>query len=154
MDRPDSSCFLLRVYALLFTTHNHIVLSREIYQGQELVKFPGGGVEYGEGLREALSREIREELAFETDPLAWKHFYTTDFFQPSAFHERRQVISVYYRWPELLDHQWWANRLKEMTSIPNRKEEFFLLCSTELTPEVLSLPIDRHVALLLRECPR
>ena len=35
-----------------------------------LWEFPGGKVEPGEGLREALAREIAEELALELDPAA------------------------------------------------------------------------------------
>lgn len=151
MPQPVGGCFLLRVYAFLFTDNNHVILSREIYQGRELIKFPGGGVEYGEGLREALSREIREELSLETAPEKWEHFYTTDFFQPSAFHKRSQVISVYYRWPEYLNHNFWEKALATLTSGLARKEMFFLVPLSSLAPDILSLPIDRYVAGLLQK---
>jgi ADP-ribose pyrophosphatase YjhB (NUDIX family) len=151
MALPISGCFLLRVYALLFTDKNHIILSQETYQGKELIKFPGGGVEYGEGLREALSREIREELNLETAPEKWEHFYTTDFFQPSAFHERSQIISVYYMWPEKLNHPMWEKVPDSLASGSARKERFFLLPFPHLTPDILTLPIDRYVVGLLQK---
>lgn len=86
--------FTIRVYGLL--VHNgHILVSDELIKGQHITKFPGGGLEFGEGLKDCLIREIREEIGVEAlDPV---HFYTTDFFQQSAFHSTpMQVVSVYY----------------------------------------------------------
>lgn len=84
----------LRVYGLLI--HNgHILVSDELIKGQRITKFPGGGLEFGEGLKDCLIREIREEIGVVAlDPV---HFYTTDFFQQSTFHTApMQVVSVYY----------------------------------------------------------
>lgn len=86
--------FTIRVYGLL--VHNgHILVSDELIKAQRITKFPGGGLEFGEGLKDCLIREIREEIGVEAlDPV---HFYTTDFFQQSAFHSTpMQVVSVYY----------------------------------------------------------
>ena len=83
----------LRVYGLLI--HNgRILVSDELIKGQRITKFPGGGLEFGEGLKDCLIREIREEIGVEAfDPVL---FYTTDFFQQSAFHSTpMQVVSVY-----------------------------------------------------------
>ena len=84
----------LRVYGLLI--HNgHILVSDELIKGQRITKFPGGGLEFGEGLKDCLVREIREEIDVQAVDL--EHFYTTDFFQQSAFHSTpMQVVSVYY----------------------------------------------------------
>ena len=86
--------FTIRVYGLLI--HNGCVLvADELIKGQRITKFPGGGLEFGEGLKECLIREIREEIGIEAFDLL--HFYTTDFFQQSAFHgDPMQVVSVYY----------------------------------------------------------
>jgi len=84
----------LRVYGLLI--HNgHILVSDELIKGKQITKFPGGGLEHGEGLKDCLIREIREEIGIEAlEPV---HFYTTDFFQQSTFHTTpMQVVSVYY----------------------------------------------------------
>ena len=85
--------FNIRVYAILIQD-GKLLLSTEQYLGKTLVKFPGGGVEYGEGIREALNREFREEVdrAVEIGEL----FYVTDYFIQSAFIESDQIISFYY----------------------------------------------------------
>lgn len=145
MDCPEGR-FLLRVYALLFTRDHHLLLSSELYQGLDLVKFPGGGVHFGEGLRRALSRELKEELDFDTDEQQWEHYYTTDFFQISAFHPGHQVISVYYKWPRLLHREAWEQHLSRINARPGCKERFFFIPLTRLSPDQMTLPIDRHVA--------
>ena len=85
----------LRVYGLL-VHDGHVLVADELIRGQRITKFPGGGLEYGEGLKDCLVREVREELGVEAFDV--EHFYTTDFFQQSAFHSTpMQVVSVYYR---------------------------------------------------------
>jgi len=86
--------FNLRVYALIINSDREILLADEEYDGRKFSKFPGGGVEYGEGILEALQREAKEELGQELADV--KHFYTTDFFQQSEFNKEDQIISFYY----------------------------------------------------------
>ncbi|HMQ76376.1 MAG TPA: NUDIX domain-containing protein [Flavobacteriales bacterium] len=86
--------FTLRVYGLL-VHDGHVLVADELIRGQRITKFPGGGLEYGEGLKECLVREIREELG--VDAFDLEHVYTTDFFQQSVFNSTpMQVVSVYY----------------------------------------------------------
>ena len=85
--------FNVRVYGLLINEANQILLSDEEEYGVRFSKFPGGGLEYGEGLIEALKREFIEECDLLVD--ITEHFYTTDFFVKSAFNDS-QIISVYY----------------------------------------------------------
>jgi ADP-ribose pyrophosphatase YjhB (NUDIX family) len=88
------SRLVLRVYGLLIH-EGRILLADEIIRGRRITKFPGGGLEYGEGTKDCLIREIREELGVEA--LDLEHFYTTDFFQRSVFHDDDvQVVSVHY----------------------------------------------------------
>lgn len=136
--------FTIRVYGLLF--HNgHVLVSDEIIKGQRITKFPGGGLEYGEGLKECLIREIREEIGVEATDL--EHFYTTDFFQQSAFHTTpMQVVSVYYTFA-----------VADLSAIPvvaepfngsesgQRSELFRWLPLEGAKAEDISLPIDRVV---------
>jgi 8-oxo-dGTP diphosphatase len=85
--------FNVRVYGLLIE-NNAILVSDEFIKGNKITKFVGGGLEYGEGLREALVREFKEEIDLEVE--VTHHFYTTDFFVSSAFDPNSQVISIYY----------------------------------------------------------
>ena len=71
-----------------------VLLSDEFINGREITKFPGGGLEFGEGTRECLMREFREELKMNVE--VCDHFYTTDFYVVSSFNSNAQVISIYY----------------------------------------------------------
>src|ERR1700743_3993921 len=85
--------FNVRVYGLLINDRNEILISDEQEYGMRFVKFPGGGLEHGEGLLDGLKREFMEECNAEV--AVTEHFYTTDFFVKSAFNDS-QIISVYY----------------------------------------------------------
>ncbi len=87
------SYFNVRVYGLLINQDNEVLVSDEQEYGFRFSKFPGGGLELGEGLIDGLKREFVEECNAEIDVTA--HFYTTDFFEKSSFNDS-QVISVYY----------------------------------------------------------
>lgn len=86
--------FNVRVYGLLTTVDNEILISDERAQEVSFTKFPGGGLEYGEGLIEALKREFIEECQLDIEVV--KHIYTTDFYEKSSFNES-QIISIYYQ---------------------------------------------------------
>lgn len=86
--------FNVRVYGLLLNEKQEILVSDEQEYGKRFSKFPGGGLEYGEGLKDGLKREFREECAVEIEVL--DHIYTTDFYEPSYFNNS-QIISIYYR---------------------------------------------------------
>lgn len=85
--------FNVRVYGLLINDEQEILISDEQEYGIQFTKFPGGGLEYGEGLIEGLKREFVEECNVEVEVVS--HFYTTDFFVKSAFNDS-QIISIYY----------------------------------------------------------
>ncbi|KRT13783.1 NUDIX hydrolase [Pedobacter ginsenosidimutans] len=87
------SYFNVRVYGLLINQNNEVLISDEEEYGFRFSKFPGGGLELGEGLIDGLKREFVEECDAEIEVLS--HFYTTDFFEKSSFNDS-QVISVYY----------------------------------------------------------
>ena len=85
--------FNVRVYGLLINERGQVLLSDEEENGFRFSKFPGGGLEFGEGLINALEREFVEECNTQVEII--EHFYTTDFFIKSVFNDS-QIISVYY----------------------------------------------------------
>lgn len=86
--------FSIRVYGILIDEQRRVLVSDEFIRGNYFTKFPGGGLEFGEGTRDCLKREFMEETGMEVTVGA--HIYTTDFFQISAFNNRDQIISIYY----------------------------------------------------------
>lgn len=85
--------FNVRVYGLLINADNEVLISDEQEYGMRFTKFPGGGLEFGEGTIQGLKREFIEECNAEIEVIG--HFYTTDFFVKSAFNNS-QIVSVYY----------------------------------------------------------
>ena len=87
--------FNIRVYGILITEENKVLVSDEFIKGHYYTKFPGGGLEFGEGTRDCLAREFMEEMNLKVH--VGEHLYTTDFFQMSAFDPEHQIVSIYYR---------------------------------------------------------
>lgn len=85
--------FNVRVYGILRNENNEILITDERTQSVSFTKFPGGGLEYGEGLIDALKREFIEECDLKIEVV--RHIYTTDFYEKSSFNNS-QIISIYY----------------------------------------------------------
>ena len=86
--------FNLRVYGILINELNEVLISDEYEFGTFFTKFPGGGVEYGEGISDALKREFKEELNAEI--ISSQLLYFNEYFQESVFHKNVQVTCFYY----------------------------------------------------------
>jgi 8-oxo-dGTP diphosphatase len=86
--------FNLRVYGILINNKQEVLLSSELRFGKAMIKFPGGGLEFGEGQKECLIREFQEECSIDVE--VGDLFYVNDFFQVSAFSPDQQLISFYY----------------------------------------------------------
>lgn len=85
----------VRVYGFLENAQGQVLVSAERFRGQPLVKYPGGGVEWGEGIREALVREFQEEL--QLDVVVEDLVFFNEFPVISAFDPEVQVFSFFYR---------------------------------------------------------
>lgn len=83
----------VRVYACAIKDKKILALYEE-YAGQPLLKLPGGGLEFGEGLTDCLHREFAEELNVEIKII--EHFYTQENFLASRFRENEQLLTIYY----------------------------------------------------------
>ena len=82
------------MYGLIINSNNEILISDEFQLNMRMTKFPGGGMEFGEGTIDCLKREAIEEFGQEIKVL--DHFYTTDYFQPTEFYSKGQLVSIYY----------------------------------------------------------
>jgi 8-oxo-dGTP pyrophosphatase MutT (NUDIX family) len=78
----------------MINEQKQVLVSDEYIRGGYYTKFPGGGLEFGEGTLECIIREWQEELSQQVEVI--EHIYTTDFFQISAFDGTTQIISIYY----------------------------------------------------------
>jgi 8-oxo-dGTP diphosphatase len=141
-----SGPFTIRVYALL-KHRDKVLLVHERIGDFSFTKFPGGGMQYGEGTIDCLKREMMEETGLIITEAT--HYYTTDFFQPSAFHTEQQIVSVYY-----LVQAEFADKLREdehVLKTGDRDEilRFEWVMLTDLNPDMLTFPIDKHVCRLL-----
>lgn len=85
--------FNIRVYAAAVKDKKVLVLHEE-YAGEQLMKLPGGGLEFGEGLQDCLHREFEEELNVKINILG--HLYTQEEFLVSRFRSNEQLLTVYY----------------------------------------------------------
>jgi ADP-ribose pyrophosphatase YjhB (NUDIX family) len=141
--------FTIRVYGILLTQEKQVVVSDEFIRGGYYTKFPGGGLEFGEGTRDCLKREFLEETGLEISVL--EHIYTTDFFQISAFNPSHQIISIYYKVtcsePILLDTKStpFDFRADQLVDTQKDAEIFRWVPYHQLHPSVFSLPIDKIV---------
>ncbi len=141
--------FNVRVYGLMINEQNQILLSDEEEYGFRFSKFPGGGLEFGEGLIDALKREFVEECNAEIEVL--EHFYTTDFFIQSVFNDS-QIISVYYIVKPLAELNL---NCKESAFDFDAKEDimqaFRWKSLSELNMDDVTFPTDQRVIELIKE---
>jgi 8-oxo-dGTP diphosphatase len=141
--------FNIRVYGILMDNKNRVLVSDEYIRGNYFTKLPGGGLEFGEGTRDCLKREFKEETNL--DVTVGEHIYTTDFFQISAFNNVDQIISIYYyvhaSSPINLETKTTLFDFKpEQVSDPKGEAEVFRWIEwDDLSEETVSLPIDKVV---------
>jgi 8-oxo-dGTP diphosphatase len=141
--------FNVRVYGILIDNAGQVLISDEKEYGIQFTKFPGGGLEAGEGLIDGLKREFMEECNLNIEVLS--HFYTTDFYVKSAFNNS-QVISIYY-----LIKNIGAINLEITTKVFDFEGEgdtlqaFRWVKLSDLSKEDFVFPTDKRVAELLIE---
>ena len=147
--------FTIRVYGILVDKNNRVLVSDEYIRGDYFTKFPGGGLEFGEGTRDCLKREFMEETGLNIT--VGEHIYTTDIFQISAFNSCHQIVSIYY-----------YVHTKELTNLPTKTKRFDFaphqtadpqgraeICRwidwNDLTLECMDLPLDKIVVGMLKK---
>jgi 8-oxo-dGTP diphosphatase len=149
--------FTIRVYGVLLGMDKQVLVSDEYIRGGYYTKFPGGGLEFGEGTRECLKREFKEEMDLNVS--IENHLYTTDFFQISAFNPSQQIISIYY-FVKALEAIKIPLRTKPFDFDENQLDTYKATGETEtfrfinwndFSSDIVTLPIDKVVASLLKD---
>ena len=148
--------FSIRVYGILINEQQQVLVSDEYIRGDYFTKFPGGGLELGEGTRDCLMREFMEEIGLRVEVL--DHIYTTDYFQVSGFNKTHQILAIYYYVKALepinaplrtkpfdFDEAQLAVYEKEQQT-----ETIRFIDWEQFTPEAVTLPIDKIVVEKLR----
>ena len=148
--------FNIRVYGILINDKKQVLVSDEFIRGSYYSKFPGGGLELGEGTRDCLKREFKEEMNLNVE--VGEHIYTTDFFQVSAFNPSHQIISIYY-FVKALEEIEVPLRLKEFDfdedqlktyEKENEIETFRFIDWDSFSADSVTLPIDKIVAEIVK----
>jgi 8-oxo-dGTP pyrophosphatase MutT (NUDIX family) len=142
--------FNLRVYGIVINDQGEVLLSHERRNKVEFIKFPGGGVELGEGILDALKREFIEELGVHIDSA--RLFYLNEFYQASVFKTEDQIISFYYLVTLKLNEIIVGVINKPVGSMDSSDfERVEWLALTDLTPDQMTFPIDKVVVTELKE---
>ncbi len=147
--------FTIRVYGILLDSNKRLLVSDEFIRGSYFTKLPGGGLEFGEGTRDCLKREFKEETGLDVE--IGDHIYTTDFFQMSAFNHRDQIVSIYYyataTEPVLLE-----TKTKRFDFAPHQiadntieSEVFRWVEWDDLNEDCMDLPIDKVVIGMIKQ---
>ena len=126
--------FNIRIYALLIHK-DKLLLLKEPFAGKKVTKFPGGGLEFGEGTIDCLKREFKEELNLEVEVTS--HFYTSENFIPHSLREDQQLFFVYYK-VKALD-------IENLNIIDKDIEEVIWKPLSELKETDMSLATDKIV---------
>jgi ADP-ribose pyrophosphatase YjhB (NUDIX family) len=144
------AAFTIRVYGLIINSAREILVSDEFQLNMKMTKFPGGGLNFGEGTVDCLKREILEECNQEIESI--QHFYTTDFYQKALFWDNHQLISIYYLAKLKLPVMFKASEKPyDFSDLLNGNQSFRWVEIEKINPDEFTFPIDKHVALLLKE---
>ncbi len=148
--------FNLRVYGVLINNERQVLVADEFIRGGYYTKFPGGGLEFGEGTRDCLRREFLEEMDLKVQ--VGEHVYTTDYFQLSAFNPDHQIVSIYYlahplepiRAPLRTKPFDFDEQQLKVYEATNETETFRFINWDDFSPESVTLPIDKIVAEIVK----
>ena len=148
MAKPNK--FNIRVYGLLFNEQGDLLVSDEERFGNKFTKFPGGGLEFGESIISCLIREYNEELKQKIEVA--EHFYTTDFFQKSAFDSNDQLISIYYIVKPVGEINFKVSDSSfDFESSEKERQSFRFIPIKNLSENHFTFPIDKHVCSLIMD---
>jgi len=147
----------IRVYGILINEERQVLVSDEYIRGNYFTKFPGGGLEVGEGTKDCLAREFIEEMNLKV--AVGEHIYTTDIYQQSAFNAAHQILSIYYfakaieeiKVPlreKIFDFDEQQLKIYESTK---QIETFRFINWTDFSSDAMTLPLDKIAAGIVKK---
>jgi ADP-ribose pyrophosphatase YjhB (NUDIX family) len=143
--------FVIRVYGIIINENQEVLLSDEFQLGMKMTKFPGGGLEFGEGTIDGLKREIKEECNGQ-ELINIKHFYTTDFFQKALFYDNKQLLSIYYTAEFSKTIQFYiSGKSFDFQEYKDGNQSFRWVKIKNLNEDEITFPIDKFVAGKLKQ---
>lgn len=141
--------FNIRVYGFLID-EGQILVTDEFRLGIFMTKFPGGGLQFGEGTINCLKREFMEELNTEIEIVS--HFYTTDFFQPTTLlPSNMQLLNIYYRVQAKKPYQFKTTEIKNDIPAMDGAQCFRWVKIPDLKKEDFTFPIDQMIIRKIQE---
>ena len=144
---PSINKFNIRVYGIAISSKMEVLLCEENYHEKQFTKFPGGGLEFGEGPKDCLIREFKEELNLSIKVI--EHFYTTDFYVNSSFDTNSQIISIYYIVYPLEKMEFKVSLSSHNYEVKEGAQSVRWIKLSELKENDFSLIIDRKVGEML-----
>jgi 8-oxo-dGTP diphosphatase len=135
--------FNIRVYGFLIDD-GCVLVTDEFRLGIFMTKFPGGGLQFGEGTLDCLKREFMEEMNQAIEIIA--HFYTTDFYQPTTLlPSNMQLINIYYRVKAEKPYRFKATAIRNDILPLDGAQCFRWVKIDDLPQEEFTFPIDRYI---------
>jgi 8-oxo-dGTP pyrophosphatase MutT (NUDIX family) len=144
----DGKNFNVRVYGLIINHQNELLIAEEFHYNTFMRKFPGGGLQFGEGPKDGLKRELKEELDIDIADMA--HLHTTDMFVKSLFNDNHQVIGIYFLVMPQFDL---AKAYRSEYELPSTEgeERFRWVPLSQIHPADFTFPVDRQAVEVLIE---
>jgi ADP-ribose pyrophosphatase YjhB (NUDIX family) len=141
--------FTGRVYGRLVREGSEVLISDEKQENYRFTKFPGGGLELGEGVIDCLKREFMEELNQPIEVVRLLH--VVEEAVQSKFRPWQQVISIYYQVICSGDYKFRTDLTRDDLEHKDQYEVFSWQSIETLNPNQLTFIADKEIVDVLKK---